>query len=257
MGSDTQLPLDLPPLPRNRLETIEDLLEQSGREAVPIRNGFLQLGRGAATKPGPMSAFVEGGDARGLEAYLLLHAVASAEPWDATYPSHTWVRALGLRESADARSARAAVSKTMRRLVTRRLVAPSRTGRYSTLTLLREDASGEPYTRPQTKADPWFQLPYIYWSGGHFRSLDLPSKAVLLIGLSLPADFTLPLEQASRWYGIGAKTAQRGISRLESEGLLDRRVTYQADPRSETGWVSRHRFTLKVPFARPSRKGSD
>jgi hypothetical protein len=89
-----------------------------------------------------MASFLEAHDPRGFEAYLLVHAVASSPPWNCDYPAHTWVRGFGLEESATFRSAKAAVSKIIARLVARRLIARTRAGGLSSLTLLNEDGKG-------------------------------------------------------------------------------------------------------------------
>jgi hypothetical protein len=43
---------------------------------------------------------VSRGDERGLDAFLLAHAAASADPWDCTWPSGTWVDLLDLTTCA-------------------------------------------------------------------------------------------------------------------------------------------------------------
>jgi len=153
-----------PPAPLTQQETIKDLLTQCARGIVPIRKSFVQQGRGKDTKPGPLASFVTAHDTRALDTYLFVHALASAEPWNCDYPAGTWVRALGLGNGATPASARGAVSKVMKRLENRNLVKRSRSGRRASVTLLREDGSGEPYERPhRTGGDWWLQLPYAYW----------------------------------------------------------------------------------------------
>lgn len=244
------------PASRTALETIEDLLEQSRRSSVPIRHSFLQTGRGPETLPGPMGRFVTGGDARGLDLYLLIHAVASAAPWDCTYPSHTWARALGLPDLVSERSAKAAISKALARIADRKLIRITRSRRLAQVTLLKEDGSGDLYERPRTRDDRWLRLPHEYWSSGFYTELELPAKAVLLIALSMPDAFSLPLQYAPAWYGIGSKTAQRGLAQLIDEGILRRWVRYQVDPTTVTGWARRNRYALNKPFARDRIPGS-
>lgn len=233
----------LPPPPRSRLQTVEDLLEQSKRSAAPIRRSFVQIGRGSSSAPGPLSSFARAHDARALDAFLLLHAVASQQPWDCTYPSRVWVRALGLQRSAERGSAQAAVSKIIRRLVDRRLVSTHRKGRLSSITLLCEDGSGDPYDRPRTKDDPWFNLPHEFWSKRLSDTLSLAGKTMYLIALSLGKSFYLPYERATDWYGISPKTAQRGLSELVDLNVLSKAQGYAVDVRSETGWTVRIQYT--------------
>jgi hypothetical protein len=109
--------------------------------------------------------------------------MASAEPWNCRLASQVWVGALGLNDDAEIASARTAVSKTMRRLEDRKLIIRQRSSRLSDVILLKEDGSGDPYERPKSNRidDRYFQLPHAYWLEGHYRSLRLPAKVMLLI----------------------------------------------------------------------------
>lgn len=64
--------------------------------------------------PGPISKLCSHHDDRGLDLYLLVHAAASAAPFDVVLPAPVWARSLGLSGSASARST---VSKAFTRLV--------------------------------------------------------------------------------------------------------------------------------------------
>jgi hypothetical protein len=74
------------------------------------------------------------------------------------------------REAATPSSAKAAVSKVIRRLEKRKLVTRVRSQRLSDLRLLMEDGSGEPYEprSPERVEDRWLQLPHAYWLEGHY-----------------------------------------------------------------------------------------
>jgi hypothetical protein len=247
----------LPPAPLTQRETIEDLLTQSGRGIVPIRKGFVQQGRGKDTRPGPLASFVTAHDTRALDAYLFVHALASAEPWNCDYPAGTWVRALDLGSSATPASARGAVSKVMKRLEDRNLVKRGRSGRRASVTLLREDGSGEPYEHPHRAGDDrWLQLPYAYWLKGHFLSLSLPAKAMLLVALSLQNGFYLPSERADDWYGISPDSADRGLRELRKAALLDTDRQWVKNQRSDTGWTEHWTYTLTGPFSSSARRAA-
>ena len=100
---------------------------ETKRGTVQIRKTFVQQGKGADTKPGPLHLFLTAHDERGLDAYLLAHAMASSsDPWDCTMGSDTWVSALGLADAATTASAKTAVSKIMRRLEKRNLIKRER-----------------------------------------------------------------------------------------------------------------------------------
>lgn len=244
------------PAPLTQHETLTDLLVQAGRGAVPIRTTFAQQGRGKNTTPGPLASFIRAHDGRALDAYLFIHALASSEPWDCEYPSGTWIRAFGLAEHANTASARGAVSKIMKRLEDRQLITRGRSGRRATVTLLREDGSGKPYHRPTTKTDTWFNLPHSYWLQGHYRSLSLPAKAMLLVCLSLPDDFYLPLDKADAWYGISGDSAGRGLRELEKHGFLLHRQAWRKNQRSDTGWREERHYTLIGHYAADLRKST-
>jgi hypothetical protein len=244
------------PPPLERQERIELLLAQTGRKIVPIRRAFVQQGRDSKTRPGPLAQFLKAHDDRGLEAYLLVHAMASAHPWNCRLPSEAWVGALGLAGNAAIDSAKTAVSKTMRRLEDRKLITRDRSKRLSDITLLKEDGSGEPYERPEpTRAeDRWLQLPYTYWLEGHYTSLCLPAKVMLLIALSLPDGFHLAYGRAPAWYGVSVDSAEQGLRELRRAGLLSVQRTWFKTPRSATGWTEQLLYTLQGSFSQDERK---
>ena len=243
------------PPPLSQQETLQGLLSQSGRGIVPVRKTFVQQGRGENTRPGPLASFVSAHDDRALDAYLFIHALASAAPWNCDYPSGTWVRAFGLGETATSASARAAVSKIMKRLEDRRLIARSRSGRRASITLLHEDGSGEPYSHPhKTGDDRWLQLPYAYWLDGFFLELSLPAKAMLLIALSRPDGFYLPSQRAQDWYGISPDSAERGLRELRHAELLISDRQWVMNQHSDTGWTERWTYTLDGAFSSSARR---
>jgi hypothetical protein len=245
-----------PPAPLKRHERIELLLQLTGRKIVPIRNAFVQQGQGRSTTPGPLAKFLTGHDDRGLEAYLLVHAMASAPPWNCVLPSEAWVSALGLADGAAMDSARTAVSKTMRRLEARNLITRQRSRRQSDVILLKEDGSGDPYERPDANGvdDHWFQLPHAYWLEGHYTSLSLPAKVMLLIALSSKDGFPLPYNKAHPWYGVSEDSAEEGMRELRNKELLSVDRRWMKAARSKTGWTEQYLYTLEGPFSREERK---
>jgi len=235
-----------------RQETVKALLEETHRGIVPVRKVFVQQGRGKTTKPGPLASFLRSHDERALDAYLFLHAMASASmPYNCVLPSGAWVRALGLGDNAELASARGAVSKIMKRLEDRKLIMRTRTKKRSDIHLLREDGSGETYMRPTSKlvSERWLRVPHAYWLDGYAESLSLPAKVMLLIALSLDDGFYLPSEYAPDWYGISPDSADEGLRELRNAGLLDMEWTWEFAPRSDTGWTRRYNYTLVGSFS--------
>ena len=125
-------------------EAVEELLRRSRRSFVPLRRSFLQH-RGAERGRGPLAAFAKRSTA--LDLYLLVHALASAPPWDVALPNRVWARLLGVDEEAPATATLIARQWSWLEKE-QRLLASVRDGRQRRVTLLREDASGLPYTHP-------------------------------------------------------------------------------------------------------------
>jgi hypothetical protein len=230
-------------------ETVDALLERSRRDHVPIRRAFVQSSsRGGG--PGPLAQFVRERRARTLDLYLLLHAVASAPPYDVTLPSSVWARALDLAGYASAGSV---VSKHWTWLESHGLIESRRRGRYREITLLREDGSAKPYVHPGREGN-YFKLPHAYWEANYLNRMGLPAKAVLLIALSLQDDFLLPTEQGAKWYGISRDTVRKGLRILRLLNLLDVQEVPKPAPLAPKGFTLERRYTLREPF-RPMEPG--
>lgn len=230
-------------------ETVTALLERSGRQAVPLRRSFTQL-RSKGGGAGPLSLFVSQRRRRALDLYLLAHAAASSEPWDVALPATVWARMLGLQ----GRGALSAVSRQWTWLERQRLISTHRHDAMRKITLLREDGSGAPYSHPGVADDgerpegDYFTLPYAYWQLGLPDRIDLPTKAVLLIALSRPDDFILPLEHAAKWYAISPDSLRTGLRLLQTLGFLERRVLRESAPLTAAGFREERRYTLRPPF---------
>lgn len=252
-------------VPANEQDTREALLENAGRDFVPIRKTFVQVPRSLAADPGlragPLSDFVARRDRRALDAYLLILAATSSggdddDDWTTTHPIMVWARAFGTTRSAERASAATAVSKTLRRLEDRRLIERSRSGRERKIKigLKREDGSGEPYTRPLGKsaADRYLRLNHAYWLDGWCDRLTLPGVAMLLVALHEKEGFSLPTEHMPRWYGWSADTAERGFAELQKHHLLYKIQRRRKEPLSSSGFGVVNRYYLLPPFGTAS-----
>lgn len=254
MTSATQgLSTRQPPPPPDQDTILDGLLAQSKRGIVPIRKTFVQQGHGKTTRPGPLAQFVKAHDTRGLDAYLLVHALASGGDHSVQYPANTWVHALGLNETGTTASARGAVSKIMKRLADRNLINRNRVGRELSVALLNEDGKSAEYGHPHHTNERWLRLPYSYWRHGHYKSLSLPAKAMLLIALSLKEEFQLSADQAPKWYGISSDTAERGLRQLRKEDILHGDYEWEVNPRSPTLYTQRWTYTLRGDFSQEAR----
>ncbi|MGH2391142.1 MAG: hypothetical protein ACRDIE_23345 [Chloroflexota bacterium] len=191
-----------------------------------------------------MAEMVRHHDERAVDLYLLVLAQASAGEFDVTFPAAVWVRALSL----DNENGATAISKTLARLVAYKLVKRDRVRRRAHITLLCEDGSGEPYTHPGRAKDAYLQLPHAYWVQEWHRQLTLPAKAALLISLSLPRDFFLPIESARKQFSISSDTLGEGMRELRRYELLDQRTITKADPLTAAGYRTEYWYQLRPPF---------
>ncbi len=248
--------LDADESPASEDETRSALLDRSKRDFAPVNKLFVQAAPGSASRPGPLATFVRNRDPRGLHAYLLLLGITSSgdspDGWSTTLPIGVWARAFGTtRDTSTSASATSAVSKILTRLEQRSLVTRQRHGRARKIrvTLLREDGTGQPYTRPgKGNTDRFLRLPHAFWRDGWHEQLDLPATAMLLVALHEKNNFELPTERIPEWYGWSADTAERGLATLEQLGLLTHTTRLKKAPLSPTGLTKVNRYLLHEPF---------
>jgi len=241
-GPEITLIDDEPASPR---ETLDDLLDRTRRNEVPIRRSFLQVPKGRRSEPGPLKAFVTAGRPRALDLYLLLHSGAAAEPWDVTQPAMSWARMLNMPPT---RSSETTISRSWSWLEQERLVRSGRDGRLRKVFLLQEDASGAPYTKPTGARRGYFKLSYEYFRQEWHQRLSLPAKATLLICLAQKPPFTLVTERAATWYGISPDTLQRGLDELRNENVLKVWSVMKKAPRARYGVTRVNHYRLREPF---------
>lgn len=231
-------------------DTLEALLQgrSSRRAFVPVARSFLQYPR-AGGGPGPLSAFVRSRRKRALDLYLLIHAVASAPPFDVNFPAQVWARALAMPAS---RGSSVQISTTLSWLEAQGLIETSRVGAGRRIVLLADDGTGRPYTHPglepQETRVGYLKLPVSYWLDQWHLSLDLPATAVLLIALSLPKRFLLPQNHGADWYGVSRDTIRRGLKTLQARGLISFRVVTKSAPLAPAGVTRDRLYTLTGPF---------
>lgn len=240
-------PPDRPP----RRDLLLPMLEGTKRAFVPIRRDFIQMPPGTEGSRGSSLALLAR-DSFALDAYLLIHALASSsEPHVAAYPAATWVQLVRLDESATFEAGKSRWSKVVTKLVSLRLIERERKGNEMQYRLLHESGTGDVYARPKNVGDGhWFRLPYAYWREDFDATLNHPEKLMLLIALDQTVDFALPLNQAANWYGISESTARRGLRGLEDAGLLTKTSSFVASPRSPNGWAEEFRYTLLGSFSK-------
>lgn len=241
-----------------RMSLLGPMLEGTRRVAVPLRRSFIQKGTRSEKRKGSQLAALAR-DSAALDAYLLIHAMASSSsPYSAFYPAATWVQIARLDEAASLEAAKTHWSKLVSRLESLGLIKRQRRGNQMDYLLLDESGSGAPYARPKQTSDGiWFSLPYDYWLGGYDAAMQPAEKIMLLIALDQLDDFSVPMDKVSSWYGISEATARRGFRGLEERALLTRTSDFVASPRSPTGWVEELRYTLQGPFSRSAREAAN
>lgn len=246
------------------LETRQALLEGTRRKATPLRKAFVQAPRGSSSRVGPLAQFVTGRDRRGLLTYLFALALTSSsneDGWSSRRDSLVWARAIGFTAHASDTTARTSTWKAFGRLEERRLLIRGREGRKGQspvirAMLLREDASGEPYTRPGVDGDKsaYLQLPHRFWTKEYADRLELPGLAMLLVLLAGPSKGVkgLRLEMMPDWYGFSADTTARGIKELEQEGLVTVSKERIKAPLAPLGWSEVNVYHVSSDFRRLS-----
>lgn len=245
--------------PATEQETREYLLERSKRNAAPILKSFVQNpDRAQSHRAGPLSQFVKNGDLRGLRAFLFLHTIISSgegqNGWSSTLPIGVWARAFDTTTTAEPRSASNAATKILTRLVDRQLIQRTRAGqnRKVTVTLLRPDGSGAPYTRPDgSETNRFLRLSNAYWTDGWYSRLDLSATAMLLVALHERPGFELATEKIPYWYGWSADTAERGFKTLREQGLITAERRIKKAPLAPSGITEVNSYTLSAPFTLP------
>jgi hypothetical protein len=246
--------LDERGLEQERERALAELLASSHHAALPLRESFLQV-RGTPPEPGPFSEFVRGRHHHALDVYLLVLA-ATAQPPHQLHVNLDFWAVLLRRPDQSLRNSRLAVYRSFDILNELNLLWPeSHLGalRYQ---LLNEGGRGDRYLHPAKTGDRYFTLPHAYWIRGLDRKLDLPGKAVLLLARSLRRYFTLPLANATPWYGISADTLRRGMDELVKARLVRYQKTDVPTPKAPRGSAVRRTYTLIGPMALPDRKGS-
>lgn len=245
------------PAPPSRELLLQDMLSQTARHGVPIRRRLLQTDAPGASgaRSGPLAAMLRTRDSSTLDAYLLIHAMASSSsPYRASYFSNSWVRLMRFDRGAEAAAASSRWSKAITRLEKLQLIKRQRSGNIMNYLLLDESGDGRPYERPTKLAHGrWFSLPHQYWLDGWDEKLTTAEKVMLLIALDQPDGFRIAYERFNDWYGISKSTAKRGLNGLIAHGILEVRNDFYLSGRSPTGWMEIRSYTTQGSWAKAAR----
>lgn len=246
------------PRPRRRPERADlllDKLKETGRQGVPIRAEFVQRPPGTkGSRASSLHALRR--HERALDAYLLIHAFASASPpYSTRLPIDTWIDLMNL-EKETRTTAEAAWSRIARRLVDHQLIVKQlRRGGDVEYSLLHESGNGADYIRPvdAKKDGRWFTLPHLYWTEGHDQQLTHAEKRMLLIALDQPNEFVLPLARVPEWYGVGESAALEGMAGLQRRGFVTSSSEWLPSAKSATGWRQEVTYSMQGAWSLASR----
>lgn len=246
--------------PATGAQTRQEYVRRSGSGYTKVRSVLVQLPRTAAqgqSRPGALPLF-----ARNHRAAVLYLAVLTNWPWlsrsDEALPADTWVRFLSCDDPRSLTWNAQSLSHAWRILEENRLIIRTHQKRLKKITPLKENASGDQYTRPDGKAgDNYFTLPPEFWTEDLHGLLSWPALSVLLILLKETNGVSyaeLPVDRAEKYYGISRTTAEKGLVELRKRSLLDSRDRWVTDPDAGEG---RRRTSLHVllgPFSYEARK---
>lgn len=229
------------------------LFKRVKRTFVPIRKTFVQGERGKECRHAPLKEFIVKRNRRALDAYLMTLASYADDGQPTRLHSSAWARLIGIPESN--KSPGTAVTRTFEWLEARRLLTVDRArgSQYISVTLLREDGSGERYTRPKgaSEAERFLKLPHAFWDEGFDQKVDLPGLAMLLAVAREKPWKDFPAEKAPEWYGWSPDTTERGLQQILALGLVEREETFRPEPLSPLGYTRVHKYNL-VDWMRPA-----
>lgn len=243
------------------------MVKLEARGFTPVRHWFVQ--KHSTLSPGDrkgiLADLVTNKRSRELNAYLalLMNYNQIVKHADQPWPAAVWARALSSSETDPLPVA--SISRIWSNLNEHGLIDRSRVWKRA-LVIPRDESTKKVYTRPRPDLVPdaqkpyesYFILPSAFWTERWHAELSLPGRALLLIWLhetSARDDSYLPYAKAEGWYGISAKTAERGIAELIDNKLLvhTRKERVVADF-SATGWADHHYYALTGPFSKAARE---
>ncbi|WP_216589222.1 hypothetical protein [Streptomyces brasiliscabiei] len=229
------------------------LFKRVKRTFVPIRKTFVQAEREKECRHAPLKEFIVNRNRRALDAYLMTLASYGDDGQPTQLHSAAWARLIGIPTSN--KSPGTAVTRTFEWLQDRHLltITRARGSQYISVTLLREDGSGQPYTRPKgaSEADRFLKLPHAFWEQGFDEKIDLPGLAMLLAVAREKPWKDFPSEKAPEWYGWSADTTLRGLHQILELGLVEREEAFRPEPLSPLGYTRIHKYNL-VDWMRPA-----
>ena len=254
--AEADFPQEAPPATPE--QTREMMTKLSARGYTKIRHVLVQLPNDQASRVSTVGRLLTARKHRALVLYLML---LMCWPWlrERRHPleAAVWVRGLttakGLTWSAST------LSRAWTDLEEAGLIVRRRVGRNVLIEPRREDGAAE-YTVPMKERDRWntyFVVPDTFWLDETFATLTFPGLAVLLIiasQTSKNSECTLPYERAKEWYGLSARSVQKGIKDLEKHDLIHKRAEVFTAALSPTGVSVWMHYSLTGPYGQQARE---
>lgn len=225
---------------------------------APIREEFVE--RPGKDKASPMTRLMSsrkssgggrGGRLRLATELTLLWALAKF-PHTATRPQAVWATLMGLEdpEGNGTRSVRASLAELETRSLVKRESVPE--AGKSTIRLLKEDGSGDPYTIPNGHEDMYFRIPPTLWTTGLIGRLSGPGLYMYVLAMELKRRRDIPLyfpeERLNDRYSLSPTTRKNGLKNLVDEGVL-RPARVSLD---DLGGISHQRRARKIYVLDPT-----
>lgn len=178
----------------------------------------------------------QGGEVR-LKLYLSMLWMASGHPHDVTHPAYSWARLLGL-DDPDGNGKRRVLDAIDWLEANAFIQQHPNRGRPSTIRLLSDTGTGEPYSKPSPASGgrpTYRRLNADWWCNGWLATLSGRAIVVALAFLDAsgaktgdPAWIT-PSRTRTR-YGMSNDTRQKGLRELRDWGLIATHRTRNREP---------------------------
>lgn len=183
-------PMELDLSPHGAAAVEQMMASVGGRASIPVRHGFVRRDAPQADPP-VLARLVESRATVAIKLYLAIIWRCAAAPYEVTAPARDWAWLLDLDDPTGKGARR--IRDALTTLEQANLIHVTRPrGEIPTITLLREDGTGQPYTVPwrevrraQRRGTPsgsrYFQLPLQLWTSGHLQHMSGAALAMLLL----------------------------------------------------------------------------
>jgi hypothetical protein len=191
----------------------------------------------------------QGGEVR-LKLYLSLLWFACGDRHSVEWQASHWADLLGLPDR-DAKGKRR-IQEAFGWLQSNRfIVVTQRPGKHPTITILNEDGSGAPYSKPGLTAvkggEPTYrQMSHEWWTNGWIAELDGASIVTWLVyqdESGKQSDFVwLTPDQSLLRYGLSIDTRKKGLRQLRNVGLVEHKRVRHSEAFAAERSITKYRL---------------